>query len=108
MVANAPTFAEVANQVALFSQNCVFVAHNVNFDYGFFRNEFARLGQSYRRAKVCTVQEMRKAFPKRSSYSLAALTQAFDIKLTNHHRALDDAKAAAELFLIASAELYPA
>ena len=40
---------------------------------------------------------MRKAFPGLKSYGLGALSAHFDIHLENHHRALDDAQAAAEL-----------
>ncbi|MEG3765574.1 exonuclease domain-containing protein [Alteromonas sp. 14N.309.X.WAT.G.H12] len=97
MVADAPVFAEVADTIDRFTQDCVFVAHNVNFDYGFVRQEFSRLEQSYRRPKLCTVRESRKHFPGLSSYSLAALTHHFDIAMEQHHRALSDAQAAAEL-----------
>ncbi|MCW8093245.1 exonuclease domain-containing protein [Alteromonas sp. ASW11-130] len=100
MVAEAPLFAEIAHEIDEFTQDCVFVAHNVNFDYGFIRQEFARLELPFRRAKLCTVREMRKVNPGLRSYSLAALTQTFDIKMDRHHRALSDAKAAAELLKI--------
>ena len=40
---------------------------------------------------------MRKFYPKLKSYSLANLCREFEIPLHNHHRALDDAKAAAAL-----------
>ncbi len=98
MVADAPLFAEVAGEIDEFMQDCVFVAHNVNFDYGFIRQEFARLEQSFKRPKLCTVREMRKVKPGLASYSLAALTHTFEIVMDRHHRALSDAKAAAELF----------
>ena len=100
MVATAPIFAEVAEAIAQFTEDCVFVAHNVNFDYGFIKQEFARLEQHYRRPKLCTVREMRKAWPGLASYSLAALTSHFDIAMERHHRALSDAKAAASLLLL--------
>ncbi|MCU7553477.1 exonuclease domain-containing protein [Alteromonas sp. ASW11-19] len=100
MVADAPLFAEVADSIAAFTEDCVFVAHNVNFDYGFIKQEFARLEQPYRRPKLCTVREMRKAFPGLPSYSLAALTQHFGIGMDRHHRALSDANAAAALLLM--------
>src|SRR5690606_11126913 len=45
MVADAPTFADIAGQLAEFLQGAVFVAHNARFDYGFIRAEFARLEQ---------------------------------------------------------------
>ncbi|MCP4053481.1 MAG: hypothetical protein GY739_10515, partial [Mesoflavibacter sp.] len=38
------------------------------------------------------------------SYSLKALTRHFGIRLDNHHRALDDALAAAELLKIIQGE----
>jgi DNA polymerase-3 subunit epsilon len=101
MVADAPLFAEVADHIASFTEDAVFVAHNVNFDYGFIKQEFARLEQSFRRPKMCTVREMRRTHPGLSSYSLANLTKHFHIDMEQHHRALSDAKAAAELLKLA-------
>jgi len=97
MVADAPLFIDIADKLEEFTENCVFVAHNVNFDYGFIREEFARINRNYKRPKICTVQEMRKHFKGLPSYSLANLTQHFDISMQRHHRALSDAVAAAEL-----------
>lgn len=103
MVANAPAFSEVADSIEEFTQGCVFVAHNVNFDYGFFKHEFERIDRFYRRPKLCTVREMRKAFPGLKSYSLANLTAYFDIDMQRHHRAMSDAIAAAELLQLVHA-----
>lgn len=100
MVANAPLFAEVAEQLRNFLTGCVFVAHNVNFDYGFIRAEYERLEQRFSMPKLCTVREMRKARPGLKSYSLANLTQHFGIDMSRHHRAMSDAEAAAELLFI--------
>ena len=101
MVADAPVFSQIADDIDKFTQDAVFVAHNVNFDYGFIKQEFARLELPFRRPKLCTVREMRKAKPGLSSYSLANLTAHFDITMERHHRALSDARAAAELLNIA-------
>jgi len=43
---------------------------------------------------------MRKLYPGHSSYGLAALSAAYDIPLTQHHRALNDAQAAASLLML--------
>src|SRR5688572_22078340 len=43
MVATAPRFYEIAREVVQLTDGCIFVAHNVNFDYGFLRGEFKRL-----------------------------------------------------------------
>lgn len=97
MVADAPLFADIADELERITENCIFVAHNVNFDYGFIREEFARLNRSYKRPKLCTVQQMRKHYKGLKSYSLANLTKHFEIDMECHHRALSDAVAAGEL-----------
>jgi DNA polymerase-3 subunit epsilon len=97
MVKDAPLFSEIADSLSQFMQNCVFVAHNVNFDYGFFKQEYQRLDLNFVMPKLCTVREMRKHFPGLKSYSLGNLCETFDISLENHHRALCDAEAAAAL-----------
>lgn len=49
MVANAPKFYEIAKTIVELTQNSVFVAHNVRFDYTFLQEEFARLGYTFTR-----------------------------------------------------------
>nr|WP_229333604.1 exonuclease domain-containing protein [Glaciecola sp. MH2013] len=100
MVADAPLFADVADDIEAFTESCVFVAHNVNFDYGFIKAEFERLERRFRRPKLCTVREMRKWYKGISSYSLANLTKHFNIEMERHHRALSDAVAASELLAL--------
>ncbi|WP_300918099.1 3'-5' exonuclease, partial [Corynebacterium stationis] len=43
-VAQAPTFADIANTVALLLAGRMMVAHNASFEQRFLRQEFARLG----------------------------------------------------------------
>lgn len=100
MVADAPTFGEIAERFLAFMDGAIFVAHNVRFDYGFIQREFSRAGIDFIRPQLCTCSGMRKAFPGIQSYSLKNLTEHFHISLDSHHRALCDAKAAAELFLL--------
>ncbi|MEJ2273725.1 MAG: exonuclease domain-containing protein [Woeseiaceae bacterium] len=100
MVADAPYFADIADEFAAFMQDAIFVAHNVEFDYGFIAREYARLGRSFRYPKLCTCAAMRRLYPGHRSYSLASLCAEYDIPLKQHHRALCDAEAAAELLLL--------
>ncbi len=97
MVRDAPVFADVATDFAAFLDGAIFVAHNVNFDHGFIGSEFRRLDMRFKLPKLCTVSSMRKHYPGHASYGLAALCQTYGIGLENHHRALDDARAAAQL-----------
>lgn len=97
MVQDAPLFCEVLDDFLAFAQGCIFVAHNVNFDYGFIKQECQRIDRHFSMPKLCTVRETRKYFPGLTSYSLANLCTHFDISLESHHRALCDAQAAAEI-----------
>ncbi len=98
MVADAPKFHEVAKDILEFTEGCVFVAHNVSFDYSFIRDEFASLGYKYHRDTICTVRLSRKLLPGKDSYSLGKLCDSLGIKIENRHRALGDAEATAKLF----------
>ncbi|WP_394193559.1 exonuclease domain-containing protein [Pseudoalteromonas atlantica] len=100
MVATAPRFCEIADTLLHKLQGSIFVAHNVNFDYGFIRKECEMAGHYFKMPKLCTVVESRKAFPGLKSYSLGNLSKHFELALTNHHRALADATATAELLLL--------
>lgn len=100
MVVDAPRLAEVADSLADFMAGAIFVAHNVNFDYGFIAAEFRRLDRRFRHPKLCTCASMRRFFPGLSAYGLANLCREFHINLKDHHRALADARAAAELLIL--------
>ncbi|WP_051685957.1 exonuclease domain-containing protein [Rheinheimera texasensis] len=100
MVATAPVFADIAAELWQQLQGCIFVAHNVRFDYGFIRAEFARCGYQLQLPQLCTVVESRRYFPGLASYSLGNLATHFGIELKQHHRALADAAATAELLLL--------
>ncbi len=99
MVKDAPRFEDVAEDVFVFLQDSIFVAHNVGFDYGFFRHEFGRLNINFKAPKLCTVKLAKQYFPGLASYSLGKLCNDLDITLDQHHRALADAQAAAEILL---------
>jgi len=97
LVEDAPKFYEVAKEIVELTEGMVFVAHNVRFDYTFLREEFARLGYTYSRKQLCTLQLARKTLPGHKSYSLGKLCSQLQIPLERSHRALDDATATAEL-----------
>lgn len=97
MVKTAPKFHEVAEAFEEFTRGCIFVAHNVSFDYGFIQSEYNRLEQRFVRPYICTKTGMKKHYPGLPSYGLKNLSAQFEIPLVNHHRALADAEAAAGL-----------
>lgn len=97
MLEKAPKFYEVAKKVYELTENRIFVAHNVNFDYAFVRKEFAELGGKFQRKKIGTARLSRRAFPGLKSYSLGKICSHLGIAIENRHRALGDAEATAIL-----------
>ena len=97
-VANAPEFKDIAQQVLDITQDTVFVAHNVNFDYNVIRNEFKSLNIDFTRKKLCTVRLSRKLLPGHKSYSLGKLCKDLEININGRHRARGDAEATVILF----------
>ncbi len=97
MVKDAPKFYEVADQILALTRHAIFVGHNVKFDFGFVREEFQRLGYTYQRPRLCTVQLSRKIFPHQKSYSLGKLCHQLGIPLQDRHRAYGDARATVKL-----------
>lgn len=98
MVADAPKFFEIAPKILELTEGCIFVAHNVSFDYGFIKDEFNSLGYKYKRDTLCTVRLSRKLMPGRISYSLGHLCASLGIEIEGRHRAEGDAVATAQLF----------
>lgn len=98
MLHDAPKFHEVAKKIWTMTDDAVFVAHSVNFDFSFIREEFKSLGADYKRRKLCTVRLSRKIFPGDASYSLGNICGHLGIDISNRHRAMGDASATAELF----------
>jgi DNA polymerase-3 subunit epsilon len=97
MVSSAPKFYEVARHVWNMTENAIFVAHSVNFDYSFIRQEFRELGADFKRTKLCTVRTSRKIFPGHPSYSLGNICTTLGIPVRDRHRAMGDAEATVKL-----------
>lgn len=93
MVAGAPTFCRIADEVAGRLAGCVFVAHNARFDYGFLKREFGRLGQAFRATVLCTVKLSRRLYPGVSRHNLDSMIARHGLPANDRHRALGDARA---------------
>lgn len=98
MVRDAPIFEALASTILQFTEDCIFVAHSVNFDYNVLKNEFKEIGLDFVRKKLCTVRLSRKLFPGYHSYSLGKLCTSLNIPLKDRHRARGDAHATVLLF----------
>lgn len=107
MVAAAPTFPEVARELIARLQGRLLVAHNARFDYGFLKNEFARLGYTFQSPVLCTVKLSRRLYPRERRHGLDALIVRHGLSCSRRHRALDDARAVGD-FLAQVRDSFPA
>lgn len=98
MVAEAPSFDEIAEALHDILHSNIFIAHNVNFDYSFVKHQLKNSGFDLASKKLCTVRLGRKVFPGLPSYSLGNLCRSLEIDIENRHRAGGDAKATVKLF----------
>lgn len=92
MVADAPTFAEIAQQVFCMLEGRLFVAHNARFDYGFLKQSFKREGYDFRATTICTVKLSRRLFPGHHKHNLDSLIERHGLQVNGRHRALADAQ----------------
>ncbi len=99
MVEDAPYLNEVLPKFLEFSKGAVFVAHNASFDMGFLIQKAKELGITDRYTYADTVGMARVLMPELSKYKLDHVAKALKISLENHHRAVDDAGATAEIFV---------
>ncbi|NLJ96956.1 MAG: PolC-type DNA polymerase III [Clostridiales bacterium] len=99
MVINAPTIEEVLPDFLRFCKDSIMVAHNASFDMGFIIRNASIQGLSSKFTYIDTVGLSRILLPNLSRYKLNTVAKALGISLENHHRAVDDAGATAEIFL---------
>ena len=92
MVADAPTFEDLALELYRRLDGKVLVAHNARFDYGFLRNEFRRIGYDYTPKVLCTVKLSRRLYPQERRHNLDSLITRHNLSCDNRHRALADAR----------------
>ena len=101
MVANAPTFEEVAADWLDFADTSVLVAHNAIFDVRFINHEVGHVfpGRRMMNSHICTVSLARQVLPELKSFRLGALAEHFAVPHRKRHRAGDDARATACVLL---------
>lgn len=103
MVAHAPPFKDVAQEVLSQLEGRLFIAHNARFDYGFLKSEFKRLGIHFHARVLCTVQLSRKLYPLEHKHNLDSLTVRHGLVVEGaRHRALTDAELIRQFLTIAT------
>jgi DNA polymerase-3 subunit epsilon len=98
MVANAPLFEDIAEEIHGLLRENIFVAHSVNFDFSFVKHHLKKSGFDLNTKKLCTVRLSRNVFKGLPSYSLGNICRNLGIRIEDRHRADGDAKATVALF----------
>ena len=99
MVMDSPTIETVLPEFLEFCGEAVLVAHNANFDMSFIKENARRLNIPKEFTYVDTVGIARLLLPNQAKHTLDAVAKTLGISLENHHRAVDDAGATAEIFV---------
>ncbi len=98
MVKDAPFFKDVLPDFYKFTYGCILVAHNIDFDYKFIKYHAKGEGYNFYNPGIDTLSLARELLPQLPNHKLNTVAGHFDIQF-NHHRALSDAVATAEMFL---------
>ncbi len=99
MVADQRTIKEVMPEFISFIGDCPLVAHNAMFDWGFIRSKAFELGSDLKNTVIDTLQLSRTLLTTLKKHKLNIVCEHLGIKLENHHRAVNDAEATAQMFL---------
>ena len=99
MVMDYPGIEVILPQFLEFVGDAPLVAHNAGFDVGFIEQNCRYQDIEPHFVSVDTVALARVLLPSLSKYKLDVVAKALDISLENHHRAVDDAGATAEIFV---------
>ena len=99
MVMNSGTIEQILPDFIEFCKGCVMVAHNAEFDMSFIINNAEKMGIEFAPTYIDTVLLSQFLIPALHNYKLDTLTKHLNVVLDNHHRAVDDAEATANIFL---------
>lgn len=97
MVAGQPTIWEVIPRFMEFVGDSILSAHNASFDVGFIRENLSIHGREVKNPILDTLQLARIVFPGLKNHKLNTVAKHLKVELLNHHRAVDDAKATADI-----------
>ena len=100
MVQGAPKEDEAVRKFVEFcGENPVLVAHNANFDVSFIKAALERMSLSFDFTYIDTVPLSRALIMSIKNHKLDTIAKFLKIPEFNHHRASDDAKALAYIFI---------
>jgi len=102
MLLGKPIAGAVMPEFRTFIEDSTLLAHNAKFDMGFIGHEFLRLGMGLTNPYHCTLELIRRLYPKLRNHKLETVYQHLFGRIpeqTMRHRALDDARLVARVWM---------
>lgn len=99
MVQDAPFISEIMPKFLEFAKDAIFVAHNAKFDMGFIKEKCDMLSIKHDFTYIDTVELARVLLPQLSKFKLDAVCKELKIEQESYHRAVDDARVTADVFI---------
>ena len=99
LIKDKPTIEEILPRFMEFIGDSVLVAHNAEFDIGFINQKCKEMNIEFKNKSVDTLMLSRILLPHLKRFKLNNLTKELGVPLHNHHRAVDDAAATAQIFI---------
>ena len=99
MVMDKAKIDEVLPRFLDFAGDAILVGQNSDFDIGFVRENAHQLNLSFSPIYMDTLPMARALFADMGRFSLDKIARKLNIPAFNHHRASDDARATAQIFI---------
>lgn len=99
MVVDAAVIEDILPEFLAFSEDCIMVAHNAEFDMSFIKENCRRMNLLRKFTVVDTLAMARSMLPDLKNYKLDTVVEAVGGTLENHHRAVEDAESTADIFV---------
>lgn len=107
MILYSETEETVIGRFLDFSEDYIIMGHNIGFDYSFLKTAAVKQHRTFDKKGIDTLELCRKLLPEMESKSLGSMCRHYRIINENAHRAYDDAKATALLYVKLCNEFYP-
>lgn len=99
MVQDAEEISKILPRFMKFAGNGILVAHNASFDMSFLREACRKQKIEIQNTVLDTLELSRAMFPELNKHKLNIVAKHLGVSLENHHRACDDAAAAAGILI---------
>lgn len=99
MVKDAPKMDEMIPKFLEFCKDSVLVAHNAHFDVSFIANKSEKLGLDFKPYVIDTYEMSLELYNGVENHKLGTLVKYLGIPLEGAHRAINDTRATAKMFI---------